>query len=244
MAEFVFGSLISLVPRFGSSGLVLLIVVVTLSAIIGFPRDLQGAEVVIHVTATIDQLNGDTASVPTTMAVGDTITTRYIFDAANFTSNQTAALGSHELTLGDAVLESHNSASLVLNTGLFLPPVDPPDTLLIGCSSVTDVFPACNTNRFQENENLIWDPTLTLLAQPGSLETLADVRSLSSLSSVGATGTLLIDISELDVDTASLERLLTVRATITELTVVPEPTAIRLFLVAIAVASARIRRRF
>jgi hypothetical protein len=208
------------------------------------PPKAWGGEIVVHVTATIDQLDGDLASVPAALEIGVAITATYFFDATEFAGDQTAALGSIALNLGGTVLESDNSASLVLNTGLLLPPIDPPDTLLISCSSLGNVFPACNTNRFPQSQNLIWDPTLTLFANPGSLGTLADVRSLSSLASVGATGNLRIAISELDVEPASLERLLTVRATITELTVVPEPAAISLAFVAIAAAGARVRRRF
>lgn len=219
--------------RFANRARVVLIPLPLVIAIIVGPPELRGAQVVIHFGATISQLDGDISSVPISLAVGDAITVEYSFPVADFTSNQTAGLGLQKLILGSTVLESNNSAGLALNDGLPVPPFTPRDTLSISCASLTNVFPACNTNRFPNNENLIWDPTLALYADPGSLQTLADVRALSSLSSVHGTGMLLIDIFKLDPLQASEERLLTIRATVTKLSAVPEPAAIFLAIVAI-----------
>jgi hypothetical protein len=203
----------------------------------------RAAEVVIRIAATIELLDGNFASIPTSLEIGDTITTEFFFEAADFVGNQAGALGSQRLVLGDIALESDNSANLVLNTGVFLPPIDPPDTLLLTCSSPTNVFPGCNTNRFPHDERLIWDPTLTLFANPGAFQSLADVRSLTSLTSVGGTGIFQIEISELDASQASLHRLLSIRAIVTDLTVVPEPAPISLLLIGFSSACVVAERR-
>jgi hypothetical protein len=96
------------------------------------------------------------------------------------------------------------------------------------------VFPGCNPNRFPSNQNLIWEPTFILYADPGSLQTLADISALSSLSSIHGSGTLLINIFKLNEAPVSEERLLTIRATVAELSAIPEPAGILLAILATA----------
>jgi hypothetical protein len=221
------------------------ILLFALIAIGGAQPQLKGDQITIHVAATIDQLTGDPSKVPMALAVGDTVTAEYVFDVADFTSSQTAGLGSQKLILSSTVLESNNSAGFALNDGLPVPPLTPRDTVLVSCATLTNVSPGCNTNRYPGNENLIWDPTLTLYADAGSLQTLSDVAAVSSLSSVHGTGTLLMEILKVDFAQASLERLLTIRATVTELRAIPEPSAILLATIAMAsVTSPKIRAAF
>ena len=208
-------------------------------------RTAMAGQVVIQFAARIDQLQGSIGSVPTPLAVGDTILGQCVFDSSEFDAHHTATIGSPRLFLGDSILQSSNSAGLVLNEGLNVPPTNPPpDTLLIQCSSPTNVFPSCNSNRFPENENLIWDPTLTIFADAGAFQTLADVRSLSNLSSIGGTGQLRIRISQLNPAQASLEHLLTIQATVTDFTALPEPGSFILGVFASSIAIAGFSTRF
>lgn len=213
--------------------------------VFGAPRELKGAQLTIHVSATISQLDGDASIVPLTLAVGDAIATEYSFPVADFTSSATTQPGSQKLILGNTVLQSDNSAGLALNEGLLVPPDDPSDTLLTTCVSLTDVFPSCSPNRFPSNQNLIWDPKVILYGDPGSLQTLADVSALSNLSSIHGSGTLLINIFKLNEAPISAERLLTIRATITELSAIPEPAGLLIAILAVALLGClNVRFRF
>jgi len=220
------------------------LVLVAVLVLLGNGSSLEAAPVILHFEAVVAEVDGSLASSPLDIEIGDKITGEYVFQEADFVDSQTGALGANAFELNGVVLESNN-AGLALNTGVLIPVSllldPPPSTLLIQCHSPTDVFPGCNSNRFPGNENFIWEPTLTLFAAPDALETLADVRSLSSLANVEAIGTFRMVISELDTMQGTLQPVLTIRAEITSLVVVPEPSVLVLCVIAIVIAVAKYR---